>query len=128
MEDGCSSDVRSSIFVSEMNKMVDDSIPSSEELKAYYESRPELTEYTIQKELHRMAYTVFTHKGKKLTVLADIEAYQGIEYFRNQDGTTDNNDFFLEIRQPESPGGYHRGPHVSVGPHSAAPRSHHLCQ
>jgi hypothetical protein len=86
------SDVRSSVFVSEMNKMVDASIPSSEELKAYYLSRPELTEYTIQKELHRMAYTVFTHEGKKLTVPADIEAYQATEYFRSQDGTTDNNE------------------------------------
>mmetsp|Transcript_110457 Transcript_110457/g.165304 ORF Transcript_110457/g.165304 Transcript_110457/m.165304 type:complete len:331 (-) Transcript_110457:88-1080(-) len=80
------SDVRSTLFITEMNKLVEESLPSPEELRAYYESRPELTEYTIKKELHRMAYTVFTHDGKKLTDPAEIEAYQATEHFPYQEG------------------------------------------
>jgi hypothetical protein len=90
------SDVRSNLFVTEMNKLVEESLPSSEELRAYYQSRPELTEYTIKKELHRMAYTVFTHDGRKLTDPAEIEAYQATDYFHDQEegaaAAADNNE------------------------------------
>ena len=68
-------DLRSEFYVTELSKFMEESLPSSEELIAYYESRPELEEFTIEKELTRMSYTVYTHEGKKLTEASEVEEY-----------------------------------------------------
>ena len=69
------SDLRSPLFHSYLNKTVQDVLPSSNEIMKYYETRPELAQYTIEKELHRMNYTVITKDGTRLTDLEKIRTY-----------------------------------------------------
>mmetsp|Transcript_61818 Transcript_61818/g.85996 ORF Transcript_61818/g.85996 Transcript_61818/m.85996 type:complete len:273 (-) Transcript_61818:10-828(-) len=69
------SDLRSPLFHSYINETVQKTLPSTNEIMKYYETRPELSQYTLEKELHRMNYAVVTHEGEKLTNSEEIKAY-----------------------------------------------------
>eukprot|EP00548_Thalassiothrix_antarctica_P007875 CAMPEP_0194137752 /NCGR_PEP_ID=MMETSP0152-20130528/7595_1 /TAXON_ID=1049557 /ORGANISM="Thalassiothrix antarctica, Strain L6-D1" /LENGTH=596 /DNA_ID=CAMNT_0038834895 /DNA_START=93 /DNA_END=1883 /DNA_ORIENTATION=+ len=58
-------------------------LPSIESIINYYKDRPELTQYTLTKEIHRIKnYTIYTHHDnknernfRKITDLSEIQAY-----------------------------------------------------
>eukprot|EP00934_Nitzschia_sp_Nitz4_P007657 Nitzschia sp. Nitz4//scaffold26_size159584//67014//68099//NITZ4_002488-RA/size159584-processed-gene-0.71-mRNA-1//-1//CDS//3329545073//7647//frame0 len=62
-------------FVSELNQLVASKLTSARELTLYYQERPELRDFTLETELPRMQYTVFTHDGIKLTEPTEIISY-----------------------------------------------------
>jgi hypothetical protein len=66
--------LRSESFMKEVDTSIQNQL-SSADLINYYRSRPELKEYTIEKELHRMKYTLYTHDGKKITEADQIANY-----------------------------------------------------
>lgn len=66
--------LRSESFMKEVDTSIQNQL-SSADLIDYYRSRPELKEYTIEKELHRMKYTLYTHDGKKITDADQIANY-----------------------------------------------------
>jgi len=62
-------------------------LPSVDSIIDYYKNRPELTEYTLNKEIHRIKnYTIYTHdeKFKKITDLSEILTYY-TENFKDND-------------------------------------------
>jgi len=63
-------------YKSTLNNTIQLQLPSAKSLTEYYESHPELTEYTMKKELSRMDYTVHTKDGKRITKPSQIQAYQ----------------------------------------------------
>lgn len=69
-------ELRSRDFISDLNETVRNKISSAESLISYYQSRPEMTEYTLSIELPRMDYTVWTKTGEKLTTTSSILSYQ----------------------------------------------------
>jgi len=59
-----------------LNKTISNLLPSAKALAEYYENRPEMTEYTMTKELERINYTIYTHDNRKLTDPSEILSYQ----------------------------------------------------
>lgn len=62
-------------------------LPSVDSIINYYKNRPKLTEYTLNKEIHRIKnYTIYTHdeKFKKITDLSEILTYY-TENFKDND-------------------------------------------
>jgi len=60
-----------------LNQTIQDLLPSAKSLIDYYKARPELTHYTITKELRRIKkYTIYTEDHTKLTDPSDILKYQ----------------------------------------------------
>jgi len=51
---------------------VANNVKTAEELTKYYHSRPNLKEYTFEKELPRMKYTVITHDGNMMSTNEEI--------------------------------------------------------
>jgi hypothetical protein len=67
--------LRSESFLKEVDSSIQNQMSSADDLIDYYRSRPELKEYTLEKELHRMKYTLYTHDGKKITEADQIATY-----------------------------------------------------
>mmetsp|Transcript_13623 Transcript_13623/g.20740 ORF Transcript_13623/g.20740 Transcript_13623/m.20740 type:complete len:214 (-) Transcript_13623:133-774(-) len=84
--------LRSRKYIYELNRSIHTTIPSAESLTEYYQSHPELADYTIDKELPRMKYTVWTREGTKLIHPSDISAYYNEE---QQTADVWHNDFLL---------------------------------
>jgi len=66
-----------------LNQTIHDLLPSAKSLTDYYEARPELTQYTITKELQRINYTIYTHDHKKITDPSEILVYHKENAERN---------------------------------------------
>jgi hypothetical protein len=60
----------------EANATIQSHLPPANELTAYYQSRPEMKELTLEKDLHRLQYTLYTHEGKKITEADQILDYE----------------------------------------------------
>jgi hypothetical protein len=60
-------DLHSEPFVSKLNSNIQHRIVSGTDFIGYYKSQPDLKEYTLEKELHRIQYTLITPQGSKLT-------------------------------------------------------------
>ena len=76
--------IRSETFINDLNHCLHRSLPSATTMIQYYQNKSELQQYTMEKELRRMNYTVWTHTGKKLTTPKDITEY----YYESMDNTT----------------------------------------
>jgi hypothetical protein len=53
--------------IAETNATIQSHLPPANELTAYYQSRPDMKALTLEKDLRRMRYILYTHKGKKIT-------------------------------------------------------------
>jgi hypothetical protein len=60
-------DLHSEPFVTKLNSNIRERIVSGADFIGYYKSQPDLKEYTLEKELHRIQYTLITPQGSKLT-------------------------------------------------------------
>jgi len=69
-------DLQSSAFLTKLNTTIAHRMSSCKECTEYYRNNPDLKEYTLEKELDRIPYTVITTDGKReLTTSADIRNY-----------------------------------------------------
>jgi hypothetical protein len=68
--------LRSDSFVPAINASIQNQLSSAGDMIAYYESRPELKEFTLTKELRRMHYTLYTPTGDKITDPDQIVNYE----------------------------------------------------
>lgn len=51
----------------ELNTALSQAIPSAREMIAYYQSRPQMLELTLEHDLRRIKHTVYTHEGRTIT-------------------------------------------------------------
>lgn len=69
-------DLQSTAFLTKLNTTIAHRMSSCKESTEYYQSNPNLKEYTLQTELDRIPYTVITPDGKReLTKPDDIRKY-----------------------------------------------------
>jgi hypothetical protein len=70
-------DLCSDSFVPAINASIQQNrLSSASDMIAYYESRPEMKEFTLTKELHRLQYTLYTPTGDKITDPDQIANYE----------------------------------------------------
>lgn len=63
-------------FAEFLNALLSSKLTPSADLSQYYRERPELKEFTLETELPRLKYTVYTHTGRKLTQPDEIVTYE----------------------------------------------------
>eukprot|EP00526_Cylindrotheca_closterium_P015566 CAMPEP_0113609696 /NCGR_PEP_ID=MMETSP0017_2-20120614/4632_1 /TAXON_ID=2856 /ORGANISM="Cylindrotheca closterium" /LENGTH=246 /DNA_ID=CAMNT_0000518537 /DNA_START=380 /DNA_END=1120 /DNA_ORIENTATION=- /assembly_acc=CAM_ASM_000147 len=77
---GFEEDLLSNAFLTKLNTTIAHRMSSCKESTEYYESNPDLKEYTLEKELDRIPYTVITTDGKRqLTKSDEIREYVATE-------------------------------------------------
>jgi len=67
--------LRSDSAVPDANATIVRSLPSADELSEYYQSRPDMKDLTLEKDLCRMQYTLYTREGQRLTSPEEILSY-----------------------------------------------------
>ena len=73
-------DLKSDAFLTKLNSTIAHRMSSCKECTEYYQANPELKEYTLEKELDRIPYTLITTDGKRqLTNSDDIRKYVATE-------------------------------------------------
>ena len=60
----------------EANATIQRHLTPTHKLIAHYQSRSENKELTLEKDLHRLQYTLYTHDDKKITELEQIVDYE----------------------------------------------------
>lgn len=79
-------DLQSDDFLNKLNSTIAHRMASCKESTEYYQSNPDLKEYTLEKELDRMPYTVITTDGKRqLTKSDDIREYVAKEETKEEE-------------------------------------------
>ena len=73
-------DLHSSFFVQKLNTAIQNRISSGIQTLNYYKNRPDLREYTLEKELHRISYTLHTPNGERQLTSAN----QILEYVQTE--------------------------------------------
>ncbi|CAJ1959842.1 unnamed protein product [Cylindrotheca closterium] len=73
-------DLASPDYINKLNTTIETRMSSCQESTEYYQSNPDLKEYTLEKELDRIPYTLITTDGKRqLTKSDDIRNYVATE-------------------------------------------------